>query len=151
MGAPLAEFVWPISKEWPIELLPQELREIQETDVEMLLVNGTMDFSTPPTALDEAKPYYHNAQMVLLPQFGHEQDVQTLQPEAFERLITTYYDSGVADDSLFIDQPLSFKPGISLTKVARILVAVMFILPALVVWGVVAMVRRFRRRQVANR
>ena len=98
MGAPMAELIWPMAKEWPIELIPKDLREFQESDVEMLLVNGTVDFSTPPTALDEARPYFHKAQMVLLPEFSHIGDVMTLQPKAFERLVTSYYDTGVADD-----------------------------------------------------
>jgi hypothetical protein len=97
IGAPLSEFIWPMAEEWPLELIPKDLRDFQESDVEMLLVNGSVDFSTPPTALDEARPYYHKAQMVLLPEFSHVEDVYTLQPEAFERLITSYYDSGMAD------------------------------------------------------
>jgi len=150
MGAPMAEQVWPISFEWPIELTSKDLREFQETEVEMLLVNGTVDFSTPPSALDEAGPYFHKAQMVLLPEFSHISDVQRLQPEAFERLVTSYYDTGVADDSLFVYQPLNFKPSMSLTMAAKILVAAMVILPALVIWGGVAVARRIRWRRVAK-
>jgi hypothetical protein len=151
MGAPMAEWVWPMATELPLELISKDLREFQETDVEMLLVNGTLDLSTLPSVLNEAKPYFYNAQMVLLPEFGHTMDLQTLQPEAFERLLTTYYDTGVADDSLYVYQPLSFKPGMSLTTFARLLVAAMFILPALVIWGVVVAVRRVQRRRNANR
>ena len=148
MGAPMAELIWPIAKEWPLELIPKDLREFQETDVEMLLVNGTVDFATPPTALDEARPYFHKAQMVLLPEFSHITDVMTtLQPEAFERLITSYYDTGVADASLYIYQPLSFEPGMSLTIVAKLLVAVIVFLPALFILGAVFVARRIRRRQ----
>jgi hypothetical protein len=147
MGAPLSEFSWPLAVEWPTKLIPQDLREFQETDVEMLLVNGTVDFSTPPTALDEAKPYYHKAQMVLLPEFSHTGDVFTLQPEAFERLITSYYATGVADDSLYVYQPLSFEPGMRLTVIAKLLVATMVVLPALIILGGVLVVRRIRLRR----
>jgi pimeloyl-ACP methyl ester carboxylesterase/membrane protease YdiL (CAAX protease family) len=147
MGAPMAEYIWPLAKEWPIELIPKDLREFQESDVEMLLVNGTVDFSTPPTAMDEARPYYHKAQVVLLPEFSHIGDVMTLQPEAFERLITSYYDTGVADDALFVYQPLSFEPGTSLIAIARLLVAAMVFVPALIILGVVLGVRRTRRRR----
>lgn len=149
MGAPMAEWIWPMTKEWPIELIPAELRSFQESDVEMLLVNGAVDFSTPPTALEEARPYYHKAQMVLLPEFSHISDVmKTLQPEAFERLITTYYDTGVADSSLYVYQPLLFEPAMSLSVMAKILVAVMILLPALLILGVVLLARRIRRRVV---
>jgi hypothetical protein len=151
MGAPLSEFVWPMASEWPLELIPKELREFQESDVEMLLVNGTVDFSTPPAALDETRPYYHSAQTVLLPEFSHVVDVTGLQPQAFERLITSYYDTGVADDSLYVYQPLSFQPRISLGVIARLLVAGIFLLPALLILVAVLAVRRSRRRRTDNR
>jgi pimeloyl-ACP methyl ester carboxylesterase len=148
MGAPLSELVWPMAEEWPIELIPQDLRDLQESDVEMLLVGGTVDFSTPPASLDEAKPYFHKAQMVLLPEFSHVGDVDTLQPQAFQRLITTYYDTGLADDSLYVYQPLCFKPGISLTVIAKLLMAAMVLLPALLILGVVLVVRHIHRRRL---
>ena len=150
MGGPLSELGWPMAEAWPVEMVAKDLREFQETDVPMLLVNGSLDFSTPPTALDEARPYFHNAQMVLLPEFGHTRDVLTLQPEAFERLVTSYYDTGVADDSLFVYQPLSFAPGLRLTVVGKALVAAMVGLPALLVLGVVLVVRRIRRRRAVR-
>ena len=148
MGAPLSEWVWPVAAEWPIELIQKDLRELQETDVEMLLVNGTVDFSTPPGALDEASSYFHKAQMVTLPEFSHVGDVTHQQPEAFERLITTYYDTGVADDSLYVYQPLSFEPKTSLALVAKMLVAAMILMPVLIILGVVVLVRRSRRRRM---
>jgi pimeloyl-ACP methyl ester carboxylesterase len=151
MGAPLSEWIWPMASEWPVELIPKELREFQESDVEMLLVNGTVDFSTPPNALDEARPYYHKAQMVLLPEFSHVEDVYTLQPEAFQRLITSYYDTGVADDSLYVYLPLSFEPSMSLTLVAKLLVASLVLLPALLILGVVWGVRHLRLRRTTSR
>src|SRR5512142_313738 len=147
MGAPMAEWIWPIAQAWPIQMIPKDLRDFQETNVEMLLVNGTVDFSTPPTALDEARPYFHRAQFVLLPEFGHIGDVMKLQPAAFERLVTSYYDTGVADDSLFAVQPVTFRPGISLGTIAKVLVAGMVVIPALVLLGVFAVVRRVRRRR----
>ncbi|HET9590161.1 MAG TPA: alpha/beta hydrolase [Anaerolineales bacterium] len=150
MGAPLSELFWPMVEAWPIELAPEDLREFQATDVQMLLVNGSLDFSTPPMALDEARPYFHNAQIVLLPEFGHTNDVRTLQPEAFERLVTSYYQTGVADDSLFVYQPLSFEPAMRLTVVGKALVAAMVGLPALLVLGVVLVVRRIRRRRAVR-
>ena len=151
MGAPLSEFIWSLAQAWPIELIPQDLRELQETDVEMLLVNGTVDFSTPPTNMEEAKPYYRKAQFVLLPEYSHVGDLTGLQPAALERLVTSYYDTGVADDSLYVYQPISFKPGISFRTMAKLLVAALIVLPALVIWGVVSVVRRLRRRRTANR
>jgi pimeloyl-ACP methyl ester carboxylesterase len=146
MGAPLAEWVWPMAAEWPIEPVEASLRQLQESDVDMLVVNGTVDFSTPPTALDELKPYYHNAQTVLLPEFSHVGDVVGLQPEAFKRLVTSYYDTGVADASLFVYQPVSLKPKMRLAVMAKLLVAVMVIFPPLLIAVLVIIARRSRRK-----
>lgn len=146
MGAPMSEMVWPMAEAWPIGLMDEKLRDFQESDVDMLLVNGTVDFSTPPTALEEAKPYYHHAQMVLLSEFSHVSDIETLQPAAFEHLITSYYDTGIADASLFEYQPISFGAGLSLSIVAKLLVGGMIGLPVLLIGLVIFIVRRVRRR-----
>lgn len=148
MGAPMAELIWPIMDEWPLLLAPDELRAFQESEVEMLLINGSLDFATPPNALDEARPYYRRAQMVLLPEFSHITDVMSaLQPQAFERLVTSYYDTGVGDTSLYAYEPLPFKPGISLTTLARLLVAAAVLLPALLVLGLWVGISRLRKRR----
>ena len=130
---------------WPLELVDEELRRFQECGVDMLVVNGTVDFSTPPTALDELRPYYANAQTVLLPEFSHVGDVIRLQPEGFKRLITSYYDSGVADAVLFEYQPIPFKPQMSMTIMAKLLVAAMVVLPPLLIAVLVIILRRVRR------
>ncbi|MFL7809919.1 MAG: hypothetical protein AB8I80_14885 [Anaerolineae bacterium] len=104
-----------------------------------------MDFSTPPTALDEATPYWHNAQFLLLPEFSHTGDVSNLKPEAFERLVTSYYVAGDAGDSLFVYQPLRFGPGMSLVTLAKVLVAAVVVVPLLLAGGAVWIMRRVRR------
>ena len=150
LGAPHTELVFPMAEQWPIELIPQELRGFQESNVEMLLINGTLDFSTPPTALDEAKPYWHKAQMVLLPEFSHVGDEYTLQQGAFERLITSYLDTGVGDASLYVYQPLSFKPAMSMPVLAKLLVAAIIVVPLLIALIIVVIVRRIRRRRTVQ-
>lgn len=145
LGAPLAELIWPMAEEWPVELEDAALRRLQESDVDMLVVNGDLDFSTPPNAIDKARPYWREAQFVLLPGFSHVDDVETLQPEAFARLITSYYDTGTADPSLFTPQPLQFKPGMSLAVMAKLLAAAVVIVPLLLIGSVTLIIRRVRR------
>ena len=130
-----------------LQAIHQGHADIQDSDVEMLLVSGTVDVSTPPRTLDEARPHFHKAQIVLLPEFSHVGDVESFQPAALERLINSYYDTGVADSSLYVYEPVSFKPGFSLTLAARVLVGGMVVVPALVLLGVFAAVRRVRRHR----
>jgi len=150
MGAPMAEWIWPLAAEWPLDLISPNLRGFQESNVEMLLVNGTIDFSTPPQALDEVIPYYHKAQTVLLPEFGHVYDVMDLQPEAFRKLIISYYTTGVGDVSGFVYQTLSFEPAMNLPTMAKILVTVVGLVSALLFLGIVFVLRRVFRHRPFN-
>jgi hypothetical protein len=57
----------------------------------------------------------------------------------------------VADDSLYVYQPLSFEPSMSLAVAARLLVAAMIIIPVLIIWVGAGMMRRIQQRQNAHR
>jgi len=146
IGSPLSELIWPMAANWPLKLEEPAVRQLQESDVDMLVVNGTLDFSTPPTALDEARPYWHNAQFVLLPEFSHVGDVETLQPEAFAQLISSYYDTGAADDTAFVYQPVSFTPKMSLSTMAKLIAAAVVLVPLVLIAGATLIVRRLLRR-----
>lgn len=113
--------------------------------LDMLIVNGSIDFSTPPQSLNEIEGYYHNAQMVILPEFSHVGDVESLQPEAFERMVTSYYATGIADASLFENQPLSFSPNMSMVTLAKIIVAGLVILSPLLIAAIIRIIRRKRK------
>lgn len=149
LGSPLSELIWALAAHWPVALEDDSVRTLQETDVDMLVVNGTVDFSTPPTAIEEARPYWHNMQAVLLPEFSHVGDVETLQPEAFERLITSYYHTGTADAAGFEYQPIPFtEGGMDVGLMAKLMVGLLLVLPPLLIAGVVLGVRRIRRRRL---
>lgn len=128
IGAPMSGYLWPAVSNLSVVLDDPDMRVLHESDVDMLIVNGSQDFATPPSAMEEAKPYWHNAKFVLLQKFSHVGDVETLQPEAYQRLITHYYDTGIVDTSQFKDQPLSFKPKVGLAMMAKILMSVFILL-----------------------
>jgi pimeloyl-ACP methyl ester carboxylesterase len=134
LGAPMAEYLWPAVSGLPVVLDDPDLRVLHESDVDMLIVNGSLDFSTPPTAIEEAKPYWHNAKFVVLKNFGHVSDVENLQPEAYQHLVEKYYESGEVDASLFKDNVISFKPGLSLTVMAKFLLGVALTLLVVIIW-----------------
>ncbi len=145
MGAPLAEWIWPMAAAWPVDLVDIGLCQLQKSDVDMLIVNGSIDFSTPPQSIIGIESYYHNAQTVILSEFSHTGDVRNLQPEAFERLVTSYYSSGIADASLFEYQPLSFTPKMSMVTLAKIVLVSLVILPLLLIIIIIRIIRRKRK------
>ena len=104
----------------------------------MLLVSGSIDFNTPVKFVrDDLFPSLSNGQLVVLSEYGHGEFLN-LQPEATKRLLTSFYDTGVGDDSLYTYQPVDFSVGFlnSFPNLAKLIVAV----PVLVVLLIVVLV-----------
>jgi len=143
---------------WPQVSLPAEYLEPPPSDVETLLVSGSIDFAVAPQwATEELLPVLSNGHQVIQSEFGHTNDFWGLQPEATVHLLTTFYDTGEVDDSLFTYQPMDFyvKHGwpAQAKEYLAIAVAVPLVLMALVglaVWFIVRQVRRRRARKAAS-
>lgn len=151
IGSPLAALIWgsvavdgkPV---WATELMPQELREIQPSDVETILISGNVDFSTPADyATDDLLPSLSNGKQVVLREFGHVNDVMTLQPKAIERLLVSFYDTGVVDDLLFTYAPMNFEVKAGFPFVAKALVGLVLPLLGLLVWLAIRCLRSSRK------
>jgi hypothetical protein len=98
-------------------------------------------------------PSLSNGQQVILSEFGHVDDVWDLQPEATMHLLTAFYDTGVADDSLFTYQPMSFDVGLGFPAIAKLALAAIVLLIAIVVavaWYIARRVRQRRAGQFSN-
>lgn len=137
-----------MASSWPHHLIPEQYLPVQATDVETLLVSGSIDFSTPPQfATQELLPYLKNGDQVILKDFGHTETFWYSQAEARAHLLSTYFGTGEVDASLYTNQPVNFDAGLGWPGLAKVLVgavlAVIILLVALV-WFVV---RRIRRRQ----
>lgn len=74
-------------------------------------------------------------------------DVWNLQPEATLHLLTTFYDTGVVDDSLFMYQPMNFDVGLDFPTIAKIALAVVSLVPVLLLGLVWLIFRRVKRRK----
>jgi hypothetical protein len=98
-------------------------------------------------------PHLSNGQQVILKDFGHTAAFWSLQPEARVRLLTSFYNTGVADDSLYTYQPVDFHVGLGFPEMAKLLVAIPVLIIVIVgalVWFVVRRVRRRRATQVSS-
>jgi pimeloyl-ACP methyl ester carboxylesterase len=150
LGAPMSEFIWSGAQamDWPIKLIPAELRQVQPSDVETLLVSGNIDATTPAHwATKELLPTLSNGEQVILSEFGHTDDVWGLQPEATVHMLTAFYDSGEVDDSHFTYQPMDFNVGLGFPAMAKIIVAAMGLIIAILF----VVVRFFIKRYVATK
>jgi pimeloyl-ACP methyl ester carboxylesterase len=148
LGSPMSLMIWgSASGNWPPILMADEYRRVQPSDVETLLISGSIDFSTPQQfAEEELLPSLHNGQHVIIAEQGHTGDFSGFQAEARQRLLTSFYDTGIADDSLYTYLPMDFKPAMRLPTIAKVLAAISVLLLAGLVLAIWRTVRRVRRR-----
>ena len=130
LGSPMSSLLFDeLPEYWPISLIPEELRHTQPSDVETLLVSGSVDFSTPAErATHDLLPYLRNGKQVILKEAGHVGDLWGLQPAATERLLTSFYDT--------------FEVSIGFPMLAKIVLAVVLLLSVVILAVVWSMVRR---------
>jgi pimeloyl-ACP methyl ester carboxylesterase len=136
IGSPASLLIWGSAvKGWPLKNLPAEYSQVHPTDVETLLVNGSMDVSTPlKNGRDELLPSLKNGRLVVLSEMGHVGDFWGVNRAAAERLLTSFYATGVADDSLFAYVPMDFSVKMGFPTFAKVLVLLTAFLIVPAVW-----------------
>jgi pimeloyl-ACP methyl ester carboxylesterase len=154
LGSPVSLMLWNLGLEWPIHLIPQEYLQVQPTDVETLLISGSIDLSVPPQfATEELLPYLSNGEQVILEDFGHTGSFWDSQPEARVHMLNTFFDTGQVDASLYTYQPLDFDVGLGWPGLAKLLVAVVVLVLILLlvsVWWIIRWAKRRRANQVSD-
>jgi len=155
LGNAGSRFLWAdgeLLKAWPDAPDAHEFDHVRASDVETLLIGGTLDFATPPNfARDELLPALPNGHQVVLSEFGHTTDFWGTQKEAGTQLITTFYDSGRVDDSLYRHRTIDFATPTSQGSIAKIILTTMVGFALLAVVSLALMALRVRRRGGAGR
>ena len=146
--------MWGMGSGWPANPIPEAYHQVQPSDVETLLEGGSVDFMNPPQAATEKLlPFLSNGQQVILEEFGHGNTFWNSQPGARLHMLTTFYDTGDVDASLYAYQPLDFDvgggwPGLA-KRLLAILLVVIVLLAALVTFLVWFVAQRRGRRRVS--
>ena len=147
IGAPASPLGFAGALGWPGNLIDESLRTVQPSSGDMLLISGSIDFSTPAEfATEELLPALENGHQVILREFGHTGDVWGLQPDATRHLLATYYATGVVDDSRFETQRVSFDPGLGLGTMTKLALGALLLVILLLGLTVRWLVRRVRSR-----
>lgn len=149
IGSSASILGWAAALGWPVHAIPEEYRQVQPSETETLMVSGSIDFSTPAqTATKKLLPRLGQGRQVILREFGHTGDVWNLQPPATIRLLTSFFDTGKADDSLYEPNEVNF--GVRLGYPGMIKLGLTAAgLVALALGGLIAyLVRRRRRRRL---
>jgi pimeloyl-ACP methyl ester carboxylesterase len=117
------DFIWGrggTTGAWPENPAQDVYTEAQPSEVETLLISGTVDFAAPPVAAtDDLLPFLPNGHQVVLAEVGHTTSFFAHQPEAGNRLINTFYDTGEVDDSLYTPASVEFTPEVTYTALAK--------------------------------
>ncbi len=148
LGSPLGKLLWaPLSlAAWPAKPIAEEFRKLQHSDVETLLINGSVDFSTPAEyATKELLPYLRNGHQVILSEIGHVNDVWKVMPETIDRLLTSFYNTGVPDTTLAAYKPMDFNIKWGFPATAKALLAIMIVAAIIVLAGLAWFLTQFRR------
>lgn len=156
LGNPGTELLWAggrLAAAWPSQAAGDaQYRRMRPSDVETLVVSGSLDFATPPEAArDEVMPHLRNGHHVVLPGFGHTGDFWDYQRRAGARLIGTFLATGEVDRSGFRRQKPDFDPGVKQPVLAKGIAGGMAALAALTLLGLLWLPLRVRRRGSAGR
>lgn len=153
LGSPISKLSWGSLRggHWPIKRLPEEFRRLQESDVETLLLSGSIDFSTPAEfATKELLPYLRKGKQVILSECGHVGDVLYANPENSRQILTSFYDTGIPDVSLNSYIPMNFRVGWGFPFLAKVALGTIVVLDITFITIAVWLVRRYRRRRRAH-
>jgi pimeloyl-ACP methyl ester carboxylesterase len=148
LGSPLSLFDWGMMRGWPAYLIPEQYLPLQTSDVETLLISGSIDFSTPPQfATQELLPHLTHGKQVILKDFGHTETFWNSQPAARNHMLNTYFSTGEVDASLYVHQPVNFNAGLGWPGLAKVVLGIVLAIIALLAALVWFVVRRVRRRR----
>ena len=145
LGSPISKLLFGSLKygRWPFVQLPSRYRTLQRSDVQTLLLSGSMDFSTPPQfATSELLPYLPNGRQVILSEVGHVEDIWQVEPRATEGMVMSFFNTGVPDTSLVKYVPMDFHVSWGFPRLAKTALAVILILIASIIGIIIWLVRR---------
>jgi pimeloyl-ACP methyl ester carboxylesterase len=138
-GSPLNDLLWKQFKytNFPIPLIPEELRTLKESNVETLMLNGSVDFTDPPENADEFLPYLKNGKKIILSEYGHVGDLRYFHQQMSDKIITNYINEGIADTSTAEYASMDFNVGMGfpfMFKAVLGLIAVIVVALSLVIF-----------------
>jgi pimeloyl-ACP methyl ester carboxylesterase len=155
IGNPLADFLWGaggLVHAWPANPSENQYTSVQNSNVPTLLIGGTLDFETPAqNATKELLPHLPNGHQVIVSGLGHVDDFFSYEPSASTRLLTTFYDTGQVDTSLYTPNKVSFTPPTTQTSIAKDILGAAIGFAALAALALLWVARRVRKHGAAGR
>ena len=150
LGSPFSLLVWSSPLKWPLDAIPDGLRRARPSDTQTLLVTSSVDPRAPAEYVThELLPNLSRAQQVVVAEAGHE--LLEIQPAAMQRLLTSFYETGVGDDTLYGYMPANFQASPGAPDLAKALVGAGMLSMGValgLVWLMIRFVRSRTRRRI---
>ena len=149
MGAPMSELLWsPMNRGgWPIKLIPEKDRKLQRSDIETLLLSGNIDVGTPTDyAVHDLLPCLVNGHHVILEGRGH-MDLEWPNPEASQRLISSFFITGVPDESLNTPITVNFSVEWGFPILAKLFMIILLLTIIILIFIIYYITRKIRNRR----
>jgi pimeloyl-ACP methyl ester carboxylesterase len=120
LGSPSAKLWWTAASHggWPVGQIPREYQKLDAIRVRTLILNGQLDFSSPPANMVEASRYFTNCDLIVMPRMGH-MDVFKLQRGAIDHFAERFFIEGFVDTSKYRTHIIDFTPAETLQDEAR--------------------------------
>ncbi len=150
LGSPMSTLLWGSLSygRWPTHVLQGEFRKPRQSDVETLLLSGSMDFSTPPDfATNELLPYLTNGKQIVLSECGHVKNMWYENIENTRLILTSFYKTGVANTSLNSYIPMEFGVSWGFPRIARTALGIAAFVVLALIALMVRLTKRHRRSQ----
>ncbi|MGL5889378.1 MAG: alpha/beta fold hydrolase, partial [Bacteroidia bacterium] len=132
LGPNYSLLLWSISLKKHFPTIPEEYRSCRVSQTPTLVLSGSLDVSTPSVnAETQLMPFLPNGHLIKLENMSHA-DLLKAQMDSYRRCITTFFDTGVADASVFKTNEIDFKPKRNVGKIVKrfypiVLIAKLFI------------------------
>ena len=138
LGSPFNEFYWnPLNYgTLKIETIPDSLRVPVQSDVETLLLSGSVDFANPPECATALLPYLKNGRQIIMSEAGHVGDLRYLQLDGTKALVAEYINKGIADTSKIKYVPMDFEVRWGFPAIAKATVGAGVFVMALLAGGI---------------
>lgn len=141
LGSPFSALFMDMGKNWPTRQPRFDESKVIETPV--LLLNGSLDFSTPTTQIERyLMPRLPNGHLVRFEGLGHVNDI--LYRKEVKQSITEFYQgsfTGLNPEPVVFD----FKVSNGFPEIAKISLAIAIVLSVGIVFGSYKLVRRWTR------
>lgn len=151
VGAP-SLFFWGLAHGWPAKPDDTAYRTTRPSDVETLVIGGTLDATTPVEGVArDLIPKLSHGRLVTLAELGHVMSFWGSQPTARDHLLTTFFDRGDVDSSLYVRQAPVFRVENGLPRLAHMLLSAAALAVLIVAAATGLVVRALGRRRRAAR